>query len=138
MQFYTRKKRMPTVIIVSLIDILAILLIFVIVTTTFKREQPEVVIRLPESSTAAGGAAQADPAVLAIAKDSQIFLDAVPVKIEGLRVALETMKARDPARPLAMSADTDAPFGTVVRVLDALKEAGVKNVPALTEGKTAP
>ena len=42
MKFYTRQRRLPTVIIVSLIDILAILLIFVIVTTTFRRDQPEV------------------------------------------------------------------------------------------------
>ena len=39
-KFYTRPRRMPQVIIVSLIDIFAILLIFVIVTTTFKRDQP--------------------------------------------------------------------------------------------------
>ena len=52
MKFYTRQRRMPQVIIVSLIDIFAILLIFVIVTTTFKREQPAVTIKLPESKTA--------------------------------------------------------------------------------------
>ena len=39
MNFYTKKRRMPQVIIVSLIDIFAILLIFVIVTTTFKGKQ---------------------------------------------------------------------------------------------------
>jgi biopolymer transport protein ExbD len=39
--FYPRRRHMPQVIIVSLIDIFAILLIFVIVTTTFKTAQPE-------------------------------------------------------------------------------------------------
>ena len=53
MNFYQRKRRMPAVIIVSLIDIFAILLIFVIVTSTFKRPQPAVTIKLPESTTAA-------------------------------------------------------------------------------------
>ena len=52
MKFYTRPRRTPQVIIVSLIDIFAILLIFVIVTTTFKRIQPEVTIKLPESKSA--------------------------------------------------------------------------------------
>ena len=52
MKFYTRPRRTPQVIIVSLIDIFAILLIFVIVTTTFKRSQPEVTIKLPESKSA--------------------------------------------------------------------------------------
>ena len=52
MTFYRRKRRMPQVIIVSLIDIFAILLIFVIVTTTFKKAQPQVTIKLPESKSA--------------------------------------------------------------------------------------
>ena len=52
MTFYTRKRRAPSVIIVSLIDILAILLIFFIVTTTFQRNQPQLQINLPESKTA--------------------------------------------------------------------------------------
>jgi biopolymer transport protein ExbD len=32
-----------------------------------------------------------------------------------------------------MQADKEAPFGTVVSVLDALQEAGVKNVPAIAK-----
>ena len=45
------------------------------------------------------------------------------------------MLAAHPNRPLALNADTDAPFGAVIHVMDALKEAGVKNVPAFTETK---
>jgi biopolymer transport protein ExbD len=52
MRFHTRKRRTPSIIIVSLIDILAILLIFFIVTTTFRKEQPRLQINLPESKTA--------------------------------------------------------------------------------------
>ena len=48
MKFYTRQRRMPQVIIVSLIDVFVILLIFTIVTTTFKQDQPAVTIALPE------------------------------------------------------------------------------------------
>ena len=75
MRFYTRKRRMPAVIIVSLIDILAILLIFVIVTTTFKRDQPAVVINLPDSKTATAAPAQTDPANLSISADQKLYLD---------------------------------------------------------------
>ena len=32
-----------------------------------------------------------------------------------------------------MQADKEAPFGTVVSVLDALQEAGIKNVPAVAK-----
>jgi len=134
-RFYTRKRRMPAVIIVSLIDILAILLIFVIVTTTFKRDQPAVVINLPDSKTATAAPNPADPAILSISKDEKLFLDNKPVELSNLKQALEEMLAATPNRGLALNADKAAPFGVVVSVMDILKEANVRNVPAFTETK---
>lgn len=133
MKFYTRKRRMPAVIIVSLIDILAILLIFVIVTTTFKRDQPAVVINLPESKTATAAPTQTDPAILSISSDQKLFLDNKPVELSGLKQALVEMLAANPNRALALNADKAAPFGFVVSVMDVLKEANVRNVPAFTQ-----
>lgn len=133
MKFYTRKRRIPAVIIVSLIDILAILLIFVIVTTTFKSPQPEVLIKLPESSTAVAAPNPTNPAILSIKPDSELWLEGKHVQLADLKSALQEMLAASPNRALALNADTAAPFGTVIKVLDALKEAGVKNVPAFTE-----
>ena len=52
MKIAVRKRRAPSIIIVSLVDILIILLIFFVVSTTFKKDQPEVQINLPESQTA--------------------------------------------------------------------------------------
>lgn len=135
MRFYTRKRRMPAVIIVSLIDILAILLIFVIVTTTFKRDQPAVVINLPDSKTATAAAAQADPAILSIRPDKTLYLDGKPIELSELKQALQEMLIVTPDRGLALNADKDAPFGVVVSVMDILKEANVHNVPAFTEVK---
>jgi len=135
-RFYTRKRRMPTVIIVSLIDILAILLIFVIVTTTFRRDQPAVVINLPDSKTATAAPAQNDPAVLSISKDEKLYLDNKPVELANLKQALLDMMAQTPNRSLALSADKQAPFGVVVSVMDVLKEANVRNVPAFTQATT--
>ena len=74
MKFYTRKRRMPQVIIVSLIDIFAILLIFVIVTTTFKEpprlRSPRSTIKLPESKTAVASETRAEPVILSITEDA--------------------------------------------------------------------
>ena len=126
---------MPTVIIVSLIDILAILLIFVIVTTTFRRDQPAVVINLPDSRTASAAPAQADPAILTISKDEKLYLDNKPVALSNLKQALLDMLATTPNRGLALNADGAAPFRAVVSVMDILKEANVRNVPAFTEVK---
>lgn len=135
MRFYTRQRRMPTVIIVSLIDIFAILLIFVIVTTTFKQVQPEVAIKLPESSTA-GPSEQAEaPLMLTVSSEGKVFLEQKELALEALRREMEEVALVSPKRRIAMRADENAPFGSIIRVLDVLKEAGVSGrVSALTEG----
>jgi biopolymer transport protein ExbD len=134
MRFYIRKRRAPSIIIVSLIDILAILLIFFIVTTTFRRNQPQLQINLPESRTAEQAPAEnTEPAVLRIKSASEITLDDKPVTLENLAVALKSLREQAPARPIAMQADREAPFGVVVKALDALRDAGIKNIPAFTQ-----
>jgi len=126
MKFYSRPRRTPTVIIVSLIDIFAILLIFVIVTTTFRREQPSVTIKLPESKTAVASDKPSEPIVLSISENADIFLDAKPITIDELKAAVEQLVQSKPNQTLALNADTKAPFGTVIKVIDVLRDAGVK------------
>ncbi|MDD5200446.1 MAG: biopolymer transporter ExbD [Terrimicrobiaceae bacterium] len=139
MRFYTRKRRTPTINIVSLIDILVILLIFFIATSTFKKAQPQLEIHLPDSKTATAAAtAKTEPLVLRVKTADQITLDDKPVALASLAAALQAARAKAPARPVAMQADRQAPFGVVVQVLDALKSAGIKNIPAFTQPEPPP
>lgn len=134
MQFYTRKRRTPFINIVSLIDILAILLIFFIVTTNFRKPQPQLKINLPDSKSAEESAAsQKEPAVLRVKSANEITLDEKTVEIGNLTTALKALRESQPARDIAMQADREAPFGTVVKVLDSLKAAGLRDVPAFTQ-----
>lgn len=133
MKFYARKKRMPTIIIVSLIDIFAILLMFFIVTTTFKSKQSELTINLPESKQAKEAANPTDPLLLAITADEKMHLDDRPIATLGeLTTAIRDRNAK---RPLALRADKKASFGFILKVMDALKEAGIKNLPAFTQSQ---
>lgn len=137
MNFYTRKRRTPTVIIVALIDIFIILLIFVIVTSTFKRAQPAVVLKLPEAGGAISTTRAVDsepPVAITVSAEGVIFLNEKEIATEDLTQALTPIAAS--GQPIALRADTNAPFGKVIRVMDALKEAGVKgSLPAFTELK---
>jgi biopolymer transport protein ExbD len=134
MQFYTRKRRNLVVNVVSLIDILAILLIFFIVTTTFRKKQPSLQINLPESkATETGPAENQQPIVLRVKNAEEITLDEKPVALGTLTTALQQAISSEPARGLALQADREAPFGVVVKVLDSLKAAGIKDVPAFTQ-----
>jgi biopolymer transport protein ExbD len=134
MRFYVKRKRTPQIIIVSLIDIFAMLLIFFIVTTTFKTAESELSIKLPESKTATQAENPTDPLVLAITSDEKIVLDDHSIKsVDDLASALEDVQKKTPTRPLAMKADQKVSFGFLVQVLDALKKAGVKNLPTFTK-----
>jgi biopolymer transport protein ExbD len=130
---------MPQVMIVSLIDIFAILLIFVIVTSTFKTPtQPSFAIKLPESKTAVASDSPADPVILSISEDGRVALDDIEFPIAHLKLTLEEKMKSNPNRQLALKADTKAPFGTVIKVIDVLKEAGVKgNLSAFMDNASA-
>ncbi|MEP6809243.1 MAG: biopolymer transporter ExbD [Chthoniobacterales bacterium] len=134
MKIAVRKRRAPSIIIVSLVDILTILLIFFVVSTTFKKDQPEVQINLPESQTATKTPAELDHALLSVNAQDEIRLDGAPVAIDELENAVRGLAAARKST-LALQADKKASFGTIIKVMDALKLAGVKNLPAFTHGE---
>lgn len=137
MNFMPRRRRKPEVIIVSLIDIFAILLIFMVMTTQFKKQDASVTIKLPESKTAVvAEKTAAKTIVLSIAENEEIFLDEKKLEVDALGPAIVELMKLSPPPTLALNADKRAPFGVIIRVLDVLKESGVKgNLSAFTEIK---
>jgi len=134
--FYQKRRRRPEVIIVSLIDIFAILLIFMVMTTQFKEDKAAVTIKLPESKSAVVTAQPAKSVVLSIAENEEVYLDANKIEVDALKPAILELMKQQPQPTLALNADKKAPFGVVIRVLDVLKEAGVRgNLSAFTEVK---
>ncbi|MDB6074715.1 MAG: Biopolymer transport protein ExbD/TolR [Verrucomicrobiaceae bacterium] len=128
-----RRRPVPTIPIVSLIDIMVVLLIFVVATTTFKKNQTRMEIALPSSKSLGATTSIPDVRVtLGITKTNEIFIDATPVKIENLPQALKDLRSNQPNAKLELEADTATALGTLVQVWDALKEAGipVTDVPA--------
>ena len=131
MKFAVRKRRAPSIIIVSLVDVLTILLIFFVVSTTFKKDQPEVQINLPESKTATSKPAELEHAIVSVDQNDEVKLDGRSISIDELEGAVRQLPAQRKSS-LALQADKKASFGMIVKVMDALKLAGVKNLPAFT------
>ncbi len=131
MRFTTRKHRQtPAVIIVALIDILIVILIFLIVTTTFK-QHPALKLALPESKQPRPGVSESVPIQVTITKEGSFYLGQTPVTLEKLKATLTAKEAQNPAVSVSIRADTDAPWGKIVNVMDAAKAANIKNVNAL-------
>lgn len=129
MQFTTHKRpRPPSVIIVSLIDVLIVVLIFLMVTTTFK-QQPSVKLVLPESKQAKPGASP-NLRLITISKQGILYFEKDPVTLAKLQQKLNEAVQANPNTSVAINADTDAPWGQVVKVRDAAQTAKVKVVSA--------
>ena len=138
MKFLVRKRRTaPAVIIVALIDVLIVLVIFLLVTTTFK-QQPAMHLTLPESTRALkSGANENPPLVVSIGADGGLHIgfgaNADVIMPGELRGRLQAEAAKNPQLKLAVRADKSAPWGRVVNVIDAAKDAKIKLVSAFTK-----
>ncbi len=128
-----KRRPVPAIPIVSLIDIMVILLIFFIATTTFREKKVQMKINLPESKTM--GATESKPEVrksITLTKTREVFLDGNPVEIEKLADSLLKLKAANPGVKLELEADTDTALGSLMKIWDALRAAGftINEVPA--------
>ena len=133
MRFLPRKNRKPpTVIVVALIDVLMVVLIFMVVSTTFKN-QAAVSLALPESSQAKKEPSVNRPLIVTVAKNPPYFyIGADPIGEGALEDEIKKSEESNPDRQLSIRSDTDAPFGKIIKVMDAAKLAGVKGVKAFT------
>lgn len=127
-----RRRAAPSVIIVSLIDVLLVVLIFLMVSTTF-RQTPSIKLVLPESRQAERAGASPDKLVVTVSKtEPHLYLGKRQVTAETLQQELATLVRGNTNLMLTIQADEGAPFGQIIRVMDAAKAAGVRTVDAGT------
>jgi biopolymer transport protein ExbD len=135
MQFTARKRRQPpAVIIVSLIDVLIVVLIFLVATTTFKKP-PAVELTLPESSQSAPGTVgEKEPVIIDIAKKPpHLYLNGAAITITNLQLRLTALAKTNSSPDLAIRADDNAPFGIIIKTMDAARAAGIDAISAYTK-----
>ena len=144
MRFLIRKRRTaPAVIIVALIDVLIVLVIFLMVTTTFK-QVPSVQLELPKSSQPLKrGANENPPLIVTIAPGAKNDLllfgaDNYPLTTNALMQKLKEEGAKNPKAKLAVRADKNARWETVVQVMDFAKAAKITDISAFTKDAGKP
>jgi biopolymer transport protein ExbD len=90
-----------------------------------------VQINLPESKTATKAPAELEHAIVTVDETDAVKLDGRSLEVDELERAVRNLSPTQKAS-LALQADKKASFGTIVKVMDALKLAGVRNLPAFT------
>ena len=136
MKFYPRRRRAaPTIIIISLIDVLIVLVVFLLTATTFKN-QPAVKLTLPETGDTPkpGAADEKPPLIVTVAKDEpHYYVGNRPVTMDKLQAELKVAASADPGTRLIIRADGGAEWRLVVKVMEFAKLAPIKNVKAFTQ-----
>lgn len=126
-----RRRNAPAVIIISLIDVLIVLLIFVMVTMTF-RQQPALKLTLPESKQAKQGSSENNLIITVSREEPFFYIGPRPVTFEKLQEELKGQARKNPKAQVGIHADSKAPWESVLKAMDAAREAGLTDVRAGT------
>ena len=127
MRFKVAKQRStPPIIIVALIDVLIVVLIFLVVTTTFKTH-PALKLTLPESETAQQGNNTVTNIIINVPKGTNVFfVGERAYNDRQLEAYLSGQTRISPNIAVSIRADTEAPFGQIVLLMDILKKSNVR------------
>ncbi len=114
-----------------MLDVVFIMLIFFIVTTSFVKEAGIEVSR-PSAATAE----KKDKASIfvGISESGDIWIDKRKIDIRSVRANIERLHAETPEGSIVVQADKASKTGTLVRVMDQIRAAGVTAISVAATG----
>ena len=124
----------PEVQLTSMMDCIFLMLIFFLVSSQLKKKEKEVALELPESDAAVIVSTPAELTTISVDEKGELYVNSKPVGAAGLRAALaETARAAAEKggrmdRRVRIDGDVNAPFRSVVQVLDTCKAEGLNVV----------
>ena len=111
------------------IDVMLVLLVIFMVTAPMM--QSGIGINLPQAETDTKPAEEG--LTLTVTKDQYVHIGDSTININLLERRLTEYFTNKPKKVVYLQADTDLPYGVVVRIMDITKKAGVEIVGIITE-----
>lgn len=108
-----------------LLDIVFIMLIFFIVTASFVRPSG---IEVNEPSAKTSEKVDGKNIIISITRQNQIWLDGKNIDLRSIKLNLERLARQTPDANLIISADKNSSAESLVSVMDASRQAGLKNI----------
>lgn len=127
--------------VTPMVDVMLVLLIIFMVITPMLNNKVNVELAKVDTPTAMPDADKEDAVVVAVTRDSRVYLGANQVAVEDLGPKVRDLLQNKTSKEVYMRADARAHYGTVMDAIDNLRTAGVDEVGLLTEPKlqtTAP
>jgi len=126
-----RKTAMSEINVTPLVDVMLVLLIIFMVTAPMMQEG--VTVDLPQAKGGPIAKEQSsEELVIAVSGPGNIFVNEVPVPEPQLADKIVEATKDRPTKEVYLRADKSVPYGTVVRIMGALKAAGVANLGMIT------
>jgi biopolymer transport protein TolR len=116
--------------VTPLVDVMLVLLVIFMVTAPII--QQGVSVDLPKTRAAALNS-QEDPLVVGVTKDGTIYLNDNRIALADLKNKLVAIAQASTDRAVLLRADRAVPYGDVVGVIGAIKEAGIDKLGMVTE-----
>ncbi|MFM1882644.1 MAG: hypothetical protein RJA05_1053 [Planctomycetota bacterium] len=114
----------PGIDMSPMLDCVFILLIFFIVTTTFV-EEPGVEVEKPRVASAK--MLEKTSILIALTPEGDVVYGGRDIGVNGVQTLVRRMLAQEPV-PVIIQADTNAPAGMLIRIVDEAKAGGALKV----------
>lgn len=126
MQLKTKSsKKLLTLNLTSLIDVLFILIIFFAVSSTFL-EQPGIELKLPEAESSESYTTQ--KVILYIDKNDNIFLNDQLITLNTMIEEIKKLGEVGKEGSIVLKADTEVDHGNIIRIMDILRKNGIYKI----------
>ena len=113
-------KKLLTLNLTSLIDVLFILIIFFAVSSTFL-EQPGIELKLPDAESSESFTAQ--KIILYIDKSNNLFLNDQLITLNTMIEEIKKMGEVSDEKSIVLKADKEVNHGEIIRIMDILRKS---------------
>ena len=121
---------MSQINVTPLVDVMLVLLVIFLVTAPMM--QQGVQVNLPKAETKALPAPE-ESVVVSIEISGKVFINSAEIPASDLRTKLSDMFAYRTKKEVFLKADTDVPYGEVVKTMAEIKGAGIERLGMVTE-----
>ena len=125
------EENLPQPMLSPMIDMIFLLLVFFIISTMYMVEIKTIPIKMP--TAARTETVTQSTFVVTVKKDGTIYLDESPIALEMLCENAKGQKALDENFAVILRGDSGVEYGVMIKVMDALKGAGITRFGLATE-----
>jgi biopolymer transport protein ExbD len=123
--------------VTPMVDVMLVLLIIFMVITPMLQNKVNVDLAQSTTATPMDDANKEDAEVVAITRDSRVYLGQNQVTLENLGSEVSSDLSNKTSKMVYFRADSRAHYGTVMDAIDAVRTAGVEEVGMLTQQPSA-